>query len=252
MNRVNFYTCLITAQFLFGISISNAQIQNESIDTDSTNIITGVAIPFPLDFCNTKWFTISSQYDLINTTFGLLISNGYDERPMIHFEDFTEYLMLKIHGTTDFQNDYSFGASVAYQYPIRYISLVSFDYKNFDYSSIDFLHQDFNIAALKGIRYINAGFRLGFGYQKLNDFQNIGVNTGLQKVLIYRRLFTDISCGYYGDYWTWSAKLQGFIYKDLISVGIKYDRIDTYDFLNLGLNFTFEREKQPLTGWYMP
>lgn len=239
MNKIKFFTSLIIFQYLVGISLLKAQVQTDSTKIDSTMIPAGTTNP--LDLYNTKWFTIGSQYDLINTTFGLLISNGYDERPMIHFEDFSEDLMLKIHGTTDFQNDYSFGASVAYQYPIRFISLLSFDYKIFDYSSIDFKHQDLQFSAKSGIKYINAGFRLGFGYQTLNNLQNFGINTGLLKVLIYRRLYTEILCGYYFDYWTWSAKMQGFIYKNLISVGVKYDRIDTYDFLNIGLNFTFER-----------
>lgn len=211
----------------------------DSISADSIESILKTLGGF--ESYDTKWFTVGSQFDLINTSFGLLISNGYNERPMIHFEDFSEDLMIKIQGASDFQNDYSFGTSVAYQYPIKYISLISFDYKNFDYSSIDFQHQDYNISAKAGIKYINAGFRLGFGYQTLNDFQNFGVNTGLQKVLIYRRLYSEILCGYYTHYWTWSVKLQGFIYKDLISVAIKYDRIDIYDFLNLGINFTFKR-----------
>lgn len=210
----------------------------DSISADSIESI--FKIP-RVNYYDTKWFTIGSQFDFVNSTFGFLISNGYDERPLIHFEDFSEDLMVKIQGTTDFQTDFSFGASVAYLYPIRYVSLISINYKKFDYSVIGFNHQDINIAAKTEFKPLRAGLSVELGHQKLNELNNPGINIGLQKVLIYRRLYTAITCGYYGEYWTWSARIQGFVFKDLIGLGIKYNRIDNYNFLYLGLNFTFNR-----------
>jgi hypothetical protein len=57
---------------------------------------------------NTKWFTVGVNYDAINSKYGLSVSNGYDEYPLIHFEEFQDPWLLKFTGTTDFEDDYSF------------------------------------------------------------------------------------------------------------------------------------------------
>lgn len=80
-------------------------------------------------FNNPRWLTIGTNYDLFNTIFGLQISNGTDEEPLIHFEDFQDNLLIKFHGQTNFKNNYSYGAEVGWSYlPIRNLTWLSLEY----------------------------------------------------------------------------------------------------------------------------
>jgi hypothetical protein len=193
------------------------------------------------DYYATKWMTIGVNTDLINSVYGILISNGYDERPLIHFEDFSEHLIYKFTGQTDFKKDYSFGANLSWKYPCKYLVLTTIEYIQSNYEIKDLFHRDINLSAMTWIKFLQSGLTLKIGHQTVNSNRNFGVNLGLQKVLIYKLIYSGFSVGYYGDYFAYSIYAQGFVYKHNLGLRVGYDRIDKYDFLNLGLNFTLIR-----------
>ncbi len=191
-----------------------------------------------IDFYNSKWLTVGTTYDFLNSTLGLKISNGYDEIPLIHFEDFTEDFVFKVQGTTNFNKDYSYGINLGYK-NIRYLSLISIGYNENDYVSQDFQYRDLNLNAETYGKH--TALMLKIAYQDLNNKQNFGADFGLRYTVLYGKLYCGISAGYYFDYSTYAGFIQGFVYKKLIGINLNYKRIDKFDFLNLGLSFTFER-----------
>lgn len=194
-----------------------------------------------IDFYNTKWLTFGLSYDFANSFYGFLLSNGYDERPLIHFEDFSERFIFKIHGNTDFSKDYSIGTDLGLKYPMRYISVIGLGFSQTDYSQYNIFHREINASAETFTNKLDVAFKLKVAYQTLNDYENIGLDLGLRKVILYRRLYSSVSIGYYFDYFTYSVYLQGFLYKNKVGLRLNYERIAKYDFLTLGLNFTFDR-----------
>lgn len=193
---------------------------------------------------NTKWLTFGLNYDFANSFYGILLSNGYDERPLIHFEDFSERFIFKIYGNTDFAKDYSIGTDLGLKYPMRYVSVIGLGFSQFDYSQHNIFLREINASAETFTNKLDFALRLKVAYQTLNDYENMGIDLGLRKIIIYRRLYSGVSVGYYFDYFTYSAYLQGFLYKNKVGLRLNYERIAKYDFLTLGLNFTFDRKNK--------
>jgi hypothetical protein len=187
--------------------------------------------------------TFGTNYEIVNSLIGLVFSNGYDEMPLIHFEEFPDRVIYKMNVQTNFDKDYSFGANVGLRYPfvphIRLFSMISAGYSQYDYPSKDFFHRDIHASVRTYLR--NTELTLKTGYQKLNDYHNWGALVGLQKMIIYRRLLVGLSTGYYFDYLTFSTYFQGIIHKN-ISFRLGYDRMDKYNFCNFGLNFIWNRK----------
>ena len=186
------------------------------------------------------WLSIGAKYDVVNSTFGLVFSNGYDEMPFIHFEEFPDNLIYKINAQTNFYKDYSFGANLAWKnFRIGRWS-PSMGYEQYDYSSKDFFHRDIHVSATTYRSRIRTSLILKTGFQTLNDANNWGACMGLQKWLVYDRLYSGILVGYYFDYLIFSIYFQGLI-KEKISYRLSYDRIDNYNLFNIGLNLLFNR-----------
>ena len=186
------------------------------------------------------WISTGLQYDITNSTFGMVFSNGYDERPLIHFEEFPDDLTYKINAQSNFHKDYSFGASLAY--PFHRLRIASsIGYEQYCYLSKDFFHRDVHLSATTYMKLIDTSLILKTGYQALNNANNWGVCIGLRKGLIYSKLYSGISVGYYFDYLSYSIYFQGLIINKNISYRLTYDKIDNYNFLNIGLNLLFNR-----------
>jgi len=193
------------------------------------------------------WTSIGVKYDIVNSMFGVIFSNGYDEMPLIHFEEFPDNLTYKMTAQTNFHKDFMFSANLAWNDISWYSSRIerrqgimpSIGYEHYDYSSKFFFHRDIYASVITHFRLIGAALMLKTGYQTLNDANNWGACLGLQR-FIYSRLYSGISVGYYFDYLTYSIYLQGFANRN-ISYRLSYDRIDNYDFLNIGLNLLFNR-----------
>lgn len=228
----------IAIQIIFGLTIIHAQENQDSIISDSSYMLSGVANYLDID--RAKWITIGTQYDFFSSILGFEISNGYDERPLIHFEDFSEDFVFKLQGNTDFNKDYSYGINFGWKYP-RYLSLIAIEYLDQDYSKRNFKFQDINVSGETWIKNTDFVVMLKLAYHNLNTEHNFGADVGLKNVLIYRKLYCGISGGYYFDYFTYAGFLQGFIYKNIVGLKLDYKRIDKYDFLNLGVSITLKR-----------
>jgi hypothetical protein len=238
MKKDTFQKKLIVILSLISTQVSQGQVK-DSISSDTGKVLTGIYNY--LDVSSSKWLTTGIQYDLCNSTLGLVISNGYNERPLFHFEDISEDVLFKILGSTDFISNYSFGGDIAFQYPIRGLSLISIGYSQLKYSQIQLFKRDIHISAMKYLKKIEAGLILNIGYKTYNDLKNIGADFGLQKVLIYKKLYSELSIGYYFDNFTYSAAIEGFIFRNNIGVRLEYGRFENDNFLTIGLNFTFDR-----------
>ena len=106
---------------------------------------TTINIVLEYGWYDTKWLSAGVKYDVNNSLFGLTFSNGYDEMPLIHFEDFSDRVIYKVNVQTNFHKDYSFGANLGWKYPftprIRRLSLLSAGYQEYRYPSKDFFHR---------------------------------------------------------------------------------------------------------------
>lgn len=186
-----------------------------------------------------RWITIGGEYEIFNSTFGITLSNGLDENPLIHFEEFSENWMFKVSGNTDFKEDFSFETKITYKYLHSLRIQPSIEYIYTDYESVNLKFSDLNISIGIWLKRIQSNLKIQFGYQALKGMNNVGAELGLEKRL--QKVYGGIMIGYYFDYFTYNAYLQSFIYKNQLSIKANYERIDKYDFLNIGLNYTFER-----------
>jgi hypothetical protein len=194
-----------------------------------------------LNCCKIKWATIGFRYELFNSTYGIEISNGIDERPLMHFEDFSEDLMFKLNALTNFKTNYSFQATLARHLQINYLSIISCEYQIQDYSEIDYFHHDISISAKSYWNLVNSGIIFKTGFQTLNDYNNFGANIGFQKIVHSKSFYITCIAGYYFDYFTYNAILHGFIYKNSLSLRLEYEKKYKYNFINLGVNLTIRR-----------
>lgn len=117
---------IVFVLFISITQIVNGQALVKQNNEDTSEVITEVA-NYP-DVYNGKWLTIGTNYDLTNSTPGLMISNGPDEIPLIHLANYTQNLIHKINAQNHFNNDYSFGANLSWKNPIRHIILTSLEY----------------------------------------------------------------------------------------------------------------------------
>ncbi|TLX73742.1 hypothetical protein E9993_14890 [Labilibacter sediminis] len=234
LRRIHTFLILL----LIGSTSVLAQEKQDSIYTDTTYVLSGIANY--LDIERAKWITVGTQYDFQSNALGIEISNGYDERPLIHFEDFSEDLVFKLNGRMNFNKDYSYGVNFGWKYP-RYLSLIAIEFLDYNYSERNFQYKGLNINAETWIKNTDFVVMLKLGCKNLNDNTNFGVDIGLRNVLVPYKLYCGISGGYYFDYFTYSGFMQGFIYKNIVSVNLDYNRIEKFDFINLGLRITLKR-----------
>jgi hypothetical protein len=194
-------------------------------------------------FYKIKWFTTGVNYDVLNRMPGVVISNGFDERPLIHFEDMTDGYIYKLNMQTNFTGDYSFGGNLLYQKKrvLRWVEAPGVEYLQRNISSIALFQRDANllmpiVIRTAPYRYIN--FLTKIGYQQLNNHSTATIGVGYQKTF-YRKVYAGALVNYHFKYISYNLFLQGFIVKSKLSLRATYDKIDKYDFLNLGLHFSF-------------
>jgi hypothetical protein len=234
----------INGQFRFQTTKSPCTITFAFVGLESKSITfvndTTVNITLGYYDYNTRWASVGANYDLFNSVFGLQIGNGFDEEPLIHFEDFQDNFIFKVYGQTDFASDYSYGAKIGWTYPpIRYISRFSMEYTSRNYKSNDLFLNDLNLSTNLGY-FRNTLIIFKLGYQKLQDNDNFGITLGVEQGM--KNFYFGISSGYYFDYFHYKAYLHyGIYHNGLYSLRTTYERIDKFNFLTLGLNYTFVR-----------
>ncbi len=191
------------------------------------------------DYYNTRWLAFGANYDLMNSTFGFVFSNGFDEKPLIHFEDYQDYWSFKLSGSTNFDKNYSYGAKLSTDI-IRYF-VPTMEFTKYNYISNNFDFTEVNISAGRYLRFIDIYTYLKVGYNNLNTDESFGVGLGLRNSHRNPHLYYGFFAGYWSEYFTYNIYFQSFIYKKRLGVRLSYDRIDKYDFLSLGLHYAFVR-----------
>ncbi len=187
---------------------------------------------------DTRWLTFGISHAPLNSAVGFQISNGVDEEPLIHFEDFQDNVLFKVHAQSDFNRNYSYGAELGIHL-LRYIGRTTLKYDVIRFKEADIFLTDFNLTSK--LRYFgNTGLIFRTGYQKFNDKNKFGLGLGLEQNR--RNFYIGINSRYYFDYFHHEVYLQYKIpAKSFISFLTVYNRIDDKNLLSLGLNYSFAR-----------
>jgi hypothetical protein len=124
--------------------------------------------------------------------------------------------------------------------------MLSLNYTHTNLSeNIDF---NFHKISIQGDMFLRRLGRLFVepAFQTLNDNSNFGLTLGLDRSFWFwrnnwfRGINVDLSTGYFNDYWTYSAGAHFHIHRNF-GLRLIYERIDTYDFFNVGLTYRFGR-----------
>jgi len=198
-----------------------------------------VEVTFEYFSYTSRWLTIGMNYEFFNSLPGLIISNGYNEQPLIHFEDFDDKILLLIHGNTDFKESYSYGIGIGLSHPFRFLNRISAEFSAFNCVKTNFDLIDFNISAKIGY-FRNTLIIFKTGYQKLQNDKNIGLSIGVEQVR--KNIYWGFLSGYYFDYFHHTLYIQYRIPgKSMLTLRTAYNRIHEYNVLTFGINYTFIR-----------
>lgn len=182
--------------------------------------------------------SLGTNYDFVNHQIGFSLSNGYDEKPLIHFEDFKAKWAYKILASSNFQRDYGFSANLAYNL-----------WGNPFFPTIEVIRQDYLVNNFKRVE-ANFSFGIGAqflpldlifkpGVQSLNEDCNFGLAIGTDQIYLTKRAYSEFSFGYWGNYFSYKGVLHGVILEEQLSFRVLYERVNNFDFLRLGLNYLF-------------
>jgi hypothetical protein len=214
---------------VFGLCSFCGISQEKEIWKDSTMI--------PEYHYRNQFFTIGTLYDATESLFGIQIGNGNDEQPIIHFEDLSTDILYKISGQTDFENDYSIGSELSWNYPFKAkLSILSLNFNQTRITENNYFQRNIGLSTRYYLRFTpNLHILAKFSHQRINEQNNVGFGLGLQNE--HRNIYYGIRADYFKEYYNYSAFLQSLIFKDKISVRLTYDRIDKYDFFNIGIYY---------------
>ena len=187
------------------------------------------------------FFTLGPIYNLSESLIGIQVGNGNDEQPLIHFEDLTADILYKISGQTDFNKDYSIGSEISWNYPFRAkLSILTLNYNQSRFTDNDLFHRNIGLSTRYYTRFKNLSLLTKLSHQRLNQQNNLGFGLGLQNAHV--GIFYGFRADYFKDYWNYSAFVQSLIFKDHLSLRLVYDRLENYDFFNIGLSYVFINE----------
>lgn len=189
---------------------------------------------------NYKKLNIGVDYDLENSNIGFSISNGIEVKPLIHFEDFSDDFLYKFRVRTNFNKDFGLETVLAYDLGFKFLQQVGIESKYYDYQNLKL--KNIGLSVTKNIRRLQIGFILKPNFQQLNEENNFGLEVGLQKVLIYNKLYSEVGFGYYSDYFTYNFLLQSFIYKHKLGINACFEKIGQFQFLKIGVNFVLSKK----------
>ncbi|TPE44636.1 hypothetical protein [Pontibacter mangrovi] len=193
------------------------------------------------EFYNTRWLAFGTNYGFANSVIGFQVSNGVDEEPLIHFEDFQDNLLIKVQGQTGFDSSYSYGAELGF-YSLKYVGRTTLKYDVLNFNDSDLFLTDFNLTSR--IRYFrNTGLIFRTGFHQLDGNKNFGFGFGLEQNA--RNAYFGLNSRYYFEYFHHEAYFQYRIpTKNFISFRTIYNRIDKKDLLTIGLNYSFVRNNK--------
>jgi hypothetical protein len=225
---------IIIIVFFFQHIISSSQtIEKNDIVNDSIEIY--------YNNYNSKWLTIGTNYDVINTIYNIDLSNGLDEFPIFHFEDLTTDYLYKFSAQTDFRNDYSLSTNLKWKHPFKKLNAISLECSKKNFESIQFYNKDISLTTEIYLRFLKIVVKPKVAYQELNQEKNVGFELGLQKTHFKKGIYYGFSTGNYNDYWNYKLYLQKFLIRYKLSSRIVFERINKNDFFKIGINYTFNR-----------
>lgn len=218
-----------TLIFIFGLIITLGFSQVDKTVTDSTL--------FAETFYSNHFFTFGPIYNTSKSLIGLQIGNGNNEQPIVHFEDLSADILYKVSGQTDFNNDYLIAGEISWNYPFRAkLSILSLNFDQTRITDDGLFQRNLGLSTRYYLRFTpNLHILAKFSHQRLNRQNNIGFGLGLQNE--HRKLYYGIRADYFKDYYNYSAFLQSFLFNSKFSLRLAYDRIDNFDFFNIGLNY---------------
>jgi len=185
--------------------------------------------------------TVGLEFDFINAMPGIQISNAYDEEPLIHFEDFADGFILKAHAHSDFHKDYAYGMQAGLLYPFWRIHHLSAGYEQYRYWRRGFCFKEFHVEANTYTPFFKSFVHLKIAYHKRYQKKRLGLEAGIMPAFYHQHFYLGISGGYFGEYYTYSAYLQTYYYKNLLGLRLEFRQIDRFGFFNVGVHFIFKR-----------
>lgn len=183
-----------------------------------------------------KKINIGINYDIKNTNYTFHISNGIEIQPLIHFEDFPDTFLYKLAATTNFNKDFGIQTLIGYTLNKKHIKQISLEVNYYNYPSTLKI-KNISVSATKFIQAIQSELIIKPAYQEISNFKNIGLEFGLQKVLLYNRLFSEVRIGYYFNYFSYHINAQAFVYKQTLGLNIGFDKIENFNFIKTGINY---------------
>ena len=189
--------------------------------------------------------TIGINYDIVNFLFGVSYRNFISRSHSFSY-------MYKISAQTNFNRDYTFAGSVGINHPfwshrqLEHISNLSLNYMHKNLSeNIEFNFHNISITASAFSQLSRIEYFVEPAFQSLNDKNNFGLTVGLDRNFGLRNywvrsVFVGFSAGYFSDYWTYSTRAHFHISRNF-GLRFIYNRIDNYDFFNVGLTYRFRR-----------
>ncbi len=214
---------------IFGLitTLGFSQVNNSAMDSTL----------FSRPSYSNHFFTFGPTYNASESLIGLQIGNGNDEQPIVHFEDLSADILYKVSGQTDFNNDYSIGGEISWNYPSKAkLSILSLTFNQTRIVNNGFFQRNIGLATRYYLRFTpNLHVLAKLTHQRLNKQNNLGFGLGLQNE--HRKIYYGIRADYLKDYYNYSAFLQGLLFNSKFSLRLAYDRIDNFDFFNIGLNY---------------
>jgi hypothetical protein len=221
------------------ISYTGYQTINVKLD-DKRSITINMTYPHERGI----WLSVGSLSDISFAPYGISISNGQEEQNLLHFESFQEKVSLKLAVATDFVDNLYYETKFTYHNSLinSYLYNTSFEYVKKDYTELKFT--EYNISTkIKYLESINSLLTAKIGVQNFNNQNGIGGALGLERSLNSYNLQYGVQSGYWNDYFTYEVYARKFIYKDLFSLIVNYERIDKTNFFVAGIHYLFKTRK---------
>lgn len=238
----------IDGKFEFITLSDSSLILFHFIGLESESVIvtkdTSISVYLGLFENNAKWLTAGTSYDFENGVIGFSISNGFDEHPLFHFEDFQDRILMKLGGSTDFRLNYGYNFKLGWDYFLRKIYLPALEFRKFNYVSNEFIFSDLNISfqifPFPTSKFGSLWFKTGL--QELNEEKNYGLGLGWQQAKYIQNINYGIMVGYWRNYFTYNAFFQAFVLKSRLSLRLNFERINAFNQASLGIHYTFSRK----------
>ena len=191
----------------------------------------------------TRYFTIAGNSDIINSISGLEISNGVNEKPILHFEDLTNDVLYKLSGQTNFNQSYSYGAMIGWNTPSKRLLLFTITLLEINYSQREIIEEHFfqkkiNLSTDIYVKPLRLTIIGKIGFNQINLLDNFGGEIGLRKS--FRGFYIGSNFGYYSDFHTISVFTQCNLYKKKLFARVTFEQIENFDSLNIGLHYTLK------------